>query len=204
MPFSTRTRCLFAARLAGLLLAAPAAAQSVTIGAGGVADAHDLGRAFQTFPVFGGTPGIAAAQYYSDFSINNLQLPVRRTFAPMAGGPLADISPYAELTLDYLSASNVFPLTTTGISPYNVRLSFNSWSGLAGFGAEVPLAPGLRLRPIDMQPGGRAAITSSELGAGLQYVNADAIPGVRGATVRASAIAGPGVIVWLVSAALDF
>ena len=44
----------------------------------------------------------------------------------------------------------------------------------------------------------------AELGGGLQIIAPDVIRGVQGATVRASAIAGPGVTGWLVSAALNF
>ena len=44
----------------------------------------------------------------------------------------------------------------------------------------------------------------AEIGGGLQIVAPQVIRGVNGGTVRASAIVGPGVTGWLVSAALDF
>jgi hypothetical protein len=43
----------------------------------------------------------------------------------------------------------------------------------------------------------------AEIGGGLQVIAPNVIRGVQGGTVRASAIAGPGVTGWLVSAALD-
>ncbi|MBN8875073.1 MAG: hypothetical protein J0H67_19725 [Rhodospirillales bacterium] len=44
----------------------------------------------------------------------------------------------------------------------------------------------------------------AEIGGGLRIIAPDVVRGVQGATVRASAIAGPGVSGWLVSAALVF
>ena len=44
----------------------------------------------------------------------------------------------------------------------------------------------------------------AEIGGGLRLLAPDVIRGVQGGTVRASAIVGPGVTGWLVSAALDF
>src|SRR5215213_8843788 len=42
------------------------------------------------------------------------------------------ISPYAELTLDYLTGDQTFPLIHDANSPSSVKLSFNAWSALAG------------------------------------------------------------------------
>jgi hypothetical protein len=44
----------------------------------------------------------------------------------------------------------------------------------------------------------------AEIGGGLQVIAPNVIRRVQGGTVRASAIVGPGVTGWLVSAALDF
>jgi hypothetical protein len=44
----------------------------------------------------------------------------------------------------------------------------------------------------------------AEIGGGLQIIAPDIVRGVQGATVRGSAIVGPGVTGWLVSAALNF
>jgi hypothetical protein len=44
----------------------------------------------------------------------------------------------------------------------------------------------------------------AEIGGGLQLIAPNVVRGVQGGTVRASAIVGPGVTGWLVSAALDF
>src|SRR5215218_2893458 len=86
-----------------LALASSAQAQTVVLGPEGVARSEGLGRAFQTFSIFGGTPGVAAARFYSDFNLNNFQLPITHTFKPVEGGYLNGIAPYAELTLDYLT-----------------------------------------------------------------------------------------------------
>jgi hypothetical protein len=45
-------------------LASSGNAQTVTLGPEGVARSEGLGRAFQTFSIKGGTPGITAARYY--------------------------------------------------------------------------------------------------------------------------------------------
>ena len=63
----------------------------------------------------------------------------------------------------------------------------------------MPATPS-QLEVSPHQTGGSFA----ELGGGLQIIAPDVIRGVQGATVRASAIAGPGVTGWLVSAALNF
>ncbi|MBV8614285.1 MAG: hypothetical protein JOY66_11005 [Acetobacteraceae bacterium] len=44
----------------------------------------------------------------------------------------------------------------------------------------------------------------AEIGGGLQLIAPDVVRGVQGGTVRASAIVGPGVTGWVVSAALNF
>jgi hypothetical protein len=306
-----------------LALAGSVHAQTVVLGPEGVAHNEDLGRAFQTFSIFGGTPGVAAAQYYSDFDLNSFQLPIAHTFESIQGGYFDGIAPYAELTLDYLTGGRTFLLTPDANSPSNVRLSFDAWSALAGGGLDVPLGNGFRLRPIllagyshvggdanffgansvlfgslvrgvlsdaslnsallggaleliyETQFSGdlalraqarynelaalvtnasskaleqngsfgvaNASITLSgptdwhiaanairwlgyakgtwlpntnpavlgfnayaEIGGGLQMIAPNVIRGVQGGTVRASAIVGPGVTGWLVSAALDF
>lgn len=298
-------------------------AQTVRLGPQGVAQSEGLGRAFEAFSVFGGVPGIAAARYDSEFNLNTYQLPIAHTFAPIGSGWLAGISPYAEATLGYLTADQRFPLEGGVTTPNSVKLSFNSWSALAGAGFEIPIANGLKLRTIGLAGyahvdgdaafagpnadffrsavrgilsdaslnsallGGalelvsetrfRADVTMvvrgrynqlvavvtdasdralkqdgnfgvanagvtltgptewriaarplrwigyangtwlpnidrgvlgfnafAELGGGLQLVAPDLIPGVKGGTVRAAAIVGPGVTGWLVSAALNF
>jgi hypothetical protein len=298
-------------------------AQTVVLGPEGVTKSENLGRAFETFSIFGGTPGIAAAKYYSDFNINNFQLPIAHSFDPIEGGYLNGIAPYAELTLGYLTGDQTFPLTPDAGSPSSVKFSFNAWSALAGGGLNVPLGGGFTLRPIVLagyahvggdanfsgansalfrslvsgvlsdaslnsaliggaleliyetefrgdltlrtqarynelaalvtsasspllkQDGSfgvaNASVTLSgptdwhiasnavrwlgyakgtwlpstdsgvlgfnafaEIGGGLQIVAPQVIRGVNGGTVRASAIVGPGVTGWLVSAALDF
>jgi hypothetical protein len=306
-----------------LALASSVQAQTVVLGPEGVARSEGLGRAFQTFSIFGGTPGVAAAKFYSDFDLNNFQLPIAHTFEPLEGGSLDGIAPYAELTLDYLTGNQTFPLISDATSPSSVKLSFNAWSALAGGGLDVPLGNGFRLRPIllggyshvggdanffgpnsalfrslvggilsdaslnSVLVGGalelvyetqfrsdltfrtqvrynelaalvtsasssalkqngsfgvaNASITLSgptdwriagnairwlgyakgtwlpntdpgvlgfnaftEIGGGLQVIAPNVIRGVQGGTVRASAIVGPGVTGWLLSAALDF
>lgn len=131
-----------------LLLATPASAQTVRLSDNGTTRVENLGRAFETFSVFGGVPGIAAAFYYSDFELNSYQLPIAHRFAPIETGPLAGVSPYVELTLGYLTADQTFALDSSPNGPRSVRLSFDSYSALAGFGADVPLGRGLTLRPI--------------------------------------------------------
>ena len=298
-------------------------AHTVTLGPEGVTQSEGLGRAFQTFSILGGTPGIAAARYYSDFDLNSFQLPISHSFDPIEGGFLSGVAPYAEITLGYLTGSQTFPLTSDGNSPTSVKLSFNAWSALAGGGIDVPLGNGFKIRPIvlagysyvggdaqfngpnsvqarsqvsgilsdaslnsvllggaleviyetplrgDMnlraqarynelvalvtgassnalQDSGTFGVANSsvtltgptgwhiatnavrwlgyakgtwlpetnpsvlgfnafaEIGGGLQIIAPGVIRGVQGATVRASAIAGPGVTGWLVSAALNF
>ena len=319
-------RWLRAAALAGsaaLAIASAGNAQTVTLGPQGVTQSEGLGRAFQTFSIFGGTPGIAAARYYSNFDLNSFQLPISHSFVPIEGGFLSGVAPYAEITLGYLTGSQTFPLTSDGNSPTSVKLSFNAFSALAGGGIDVPLGSGFKVRPIvlagysyvggdatfygpnsvlarsqvsgilsdaslnsvllggaleliyetslrgDMnlkaqvrynelvalvtgasssalQDSGTFGVANAsltltgptgwhiannavrwlgyakgtwlpetnpsllgfnayaELGGGLQIIAPDVIRGVQGATVRASAIAGPGVTGWLVSAALNF
>ena len=131
-----------------LFLAFPAMAQSVQINAEGAVKSENLGRAFETFSVFGGIPGIAAAQYYSDFHLNSFQLPIAHTFQPLDDGGLANVAPYAEVTLGYLTADQTFPLTPSPTTPNSVKLSFNAWSALVGGGLELGLGSGFRLRPI--------------------------------------------------------
>ena len=306
-----------------LLLASPAAAQTARLTVEGVVQSQGLGRAFQTFSVFGGVPGIAAARYDSEFRLNTFQLPLTHTFAPIGSGPLAGLSPYAELTAGYLTAERRFGLDGGPMLPNGVRLSFTNWSALAGAGLEAPLGGGWRLRtlalagyahvsgdahfegpnaavvqsavrgifdqatlgtallggaveaaydrrfagditlaakarynqlaavvtsasdpalrqngafgvangglllsgPLDWRPGGRPLRwlgyangtwlpdtdrgvlgfnAFAEIGGGVQLIAPDVLPGVKGGTVRAAAIVGPGVTGWLVSAALTF
>jgi hypothetical protein len=318
-------RSLGAALLASavLLLASPALAQRVMLGPEGVAQSENLGRGFETFSVFGGTPGIAAADYYSKFRLNTFQLPITHTFEPIGGGEFANVAPYVELTLGYLTADQTFPLIPSPTTPTSVKLSFDSWSALAGGGLEWRLGDSLRLRPIVLagyaHVGGDATFTGpnsaffrtavrgilsdaalntalvggalelvydktfpcdltltararynevaaivtsatdpslkqngsfgvttasvtlngptdwriathdvrwlgyakgtwlpstnrdllgfnsfAEIGGGLQLIAPDVVRGVQGGTVRASAIVGPGVTGWVVSAALNF
>jgi len=135
-------------------------AQTVTLGPEGVTQSEGLGRAFQTFSIFGGTPGIAAARYYSNFDLNSFQLPISHSFDPIEGGLLSGVAPYAEITLGYLSGYQTFALTSDGNSPNSVKLSFNSFSALAGGGIDVPLGNGFKVRPIVL--------------AGYSYVGGDA------------------------------
>ncbi len=322
----SRRRWMHVALISGSVVLAHASsgnAQTVTLGPEGVTHSQGLGRAFQTFSIFGGTPGIAAARYYSSFDLNSFQLPISHSFTPIEGGFLSGVAPYAEITLGYLTASRTFPLTSDGNSPNSVKLSFNSFSALAGGGIDVPLGSGFKIRPIvlagysyvdsdaqfygpnsvlaraqvsgilsgasldsvllggaleliydaplrgDMnlkaqarynelvalvagasssalQDNGTFGVATAsvtltgptgwhistnavrwlgyargtwltetnrsvlgfnafaEVGGGLQIIAPSVIPGVQGATVRASAIAGPGVTGWLVSAALNF
>lgn len=122
--------------------------QTVTLGPDGVTQSQGLGRAFQTFSILGGTPGIAAARYYSNFDLDSYQLPIGHSFQPIEGGLLSGVSPYAEITLGYLTGNQTFPLTSDGNSPNSVKLTFNSWSALAGAGIDVPLGNGFKIRPI--------------------------------------------------------
>ena len=131
-----------------LALASSANAQTVTLGPEGVTQTNGLGRAFQTFSILGGTPGIAAAQYYSDFELSSFQLPISHSFDPIEGGFLSGVAPYAEITFGYLTSNRTFPLTGDGNSPTSVKLTFDSWSGLAGGGVDVPLGNGFKVRPI--------------------------------------------------------
>ncbi|MPZ33436.1 MAG: hypothetical protein GEV13_21005 [Rhodospirillales bacterium] len=319
-------RWMRAAVLAGTAVFAIASsgnAQTVTLGPEGVTQSEGLGRAFQTFSILGGTPGIAAARYYSNFDLNSFQLPIGHSFDPIEGGFLSGVAPYAEITLGYLTGSQTFPLTSDGNSPNSVKLTFNAWSALAGGGIDVPLGNGFKVRPIvlagysyvggdahffgpnsvlarsqvsgilsdaslssvllggaleliyetplrgdtnlraqarynelvalvtgasssalqgndsfgvangsvtltgptgwhiaanavrwlgyakgtwlpDTNPSVLGFNAFAEVGGGLQIIAPGVIRGVQGATVRASAIAGPGVTAWLVSAALNF
>src|SRR5215475_10051643 len=129
-------------------LASSGNGQTVTLGPGGVERSEGLGRAFQTFSIFGGTPGIAAAWYYSNFELNSFQLPISHSFDPIEGGFLSGVAPYAEITLGYLTGNQTFPLISDGNSPNSVKLSFNAWSALAGGGIDVPLGNGFKVRPL--------------------------------------------------------
>lgn len=129
-------------------IASSANAQTVTLGPEGVVQSDGLGRAFQTFSILGGTPGIAAARYYSNFELNSYQLPVSHSFDPIESGFLAGVSPYAEITLGYLTSNQTFFLSSDGNSPNSVKLSFNSWSALAGGGVDIPVGNGFKVRPM--------------------------------------------------------
>jgi hypothetical protein len=131
-----------------LLLASSALAQRVQLGAEGVVQSENLGRAFETFSIFGGTPGIAAARYYSEFQLNSFQLPITHTFEPIEVGQFASVAPYAEVTLGYLTGDQTFSLVPSPTTPTSVKLSFDSWSALAGGGLELRFGDGFRLRPI--------------------------------------------------------
>src|ERR1044072_6647699 len=122
-------------------------AQTVTLGPQGVTQSETLCHTVQTFSVVGRTPGIAAAQYYSNFDVNSFQLPIAHSFDSIKGGMLSGVAPYAEITLGYVTAYQVFPLTSDGNSPNSVKLSFNSWSALAGGGIDIPLGSGFKVRP---------------------------------------------------------
>lgn len=128
-----------------VLLVSSARAQTVQVDLEGVARSEGLGRAFQTFSVFGGTPGIAAAQYQSDFNLSNYQLPITHTFEKWND---LGVAPYAEITLGYLNAQGTFPLEGDASSPKSARISFNSWSALAGIGVEAQLGSDVKIRPI--------------------------------------------------------
>src|SRR6185436_14848621 len=78
-------------------------AQTVTLGPQGVTQSEGLGRAFQTFSILGGTPGVAAARYNSNFELNSFQLPISHSFAPINSGLLSGMAPYVEITLGYLT-----------------------------------------------------------------------------------------------------
>ena len=80
------------------VLASSVQAQTVVLGPEGVACSEGLGRAFQTFSIFGGTPGVAAAKFYSDFDLNNFQFPITHTFEPIEGGFLP-VSPHMPSSL---------------------------------------------------------------------------------------------------------
>jgi hypothetical protein len=84
------------------------------LGPQGVTQSEGLGGAFQTFCIFGGTQGIAAARYYSNFDLNSFQLPISHSFTPIEDGFLSGVAPYAEITLGYLTGSQTFPLTNDG------------------------------------------------------------------------------------------
>jgi hypothetical protein len=154
------TRAAAVATSAVFAVASSSNAQTVTLGPEGVAHSEGLGRAFQTFSIMGGTPGIAAARYNSNFDLNSFQLPISHSFDPIEGGFLSGVVPYAEITLGYLTGSQTFPLTSDGNSPNSVKLSFNSFSALAGGGVDVPLGSGFKVRPIAL--------------AGYSYVGGDA------------------------------
>lgn len=141
-------RAGFLACCALVVMAPSVRAQTVVLGPEGVERSQGLGQAFQTFSIFGGTPGVAAARFYSDFDLNNFQLPIAHTFAPFDSDFLNGVAPYAEVTLDYLTADQTFPLTPSPTTPSSVKLTLNAWSVLAGGGLDVPLGNGFRLRPI--------------------------------------------------------
>ncbi len=137
-----------AAVLAASLLPVDAAAQSVRDQFRAAAKADNIGRAFQTFNVFSGTPGISTAKYYSDVDLNSYKLPLSHSFAPLGWqGPLGNVSPYVELTLGYLDA-NQNGVVDTPFGSGVAKLNFNSFTGLAGAGLDIPLSDTLRLRPI--------------------------------------------------------
>jgi hypothetical protein len=153
-------RVAFLAAAAVSAIASSCNAQTVTLGPGGVTQSEGLGRAFQTFSIMGGTPGIAAARYDSNFDLNSFQLPISHSFDPIEGGLFSGVAPYAEITLGYLTGSQTFPLTSDGNAPNSVKLLFDAFSALAGGGIDVPLGKGFKVRPIVL--------------AGYSYVGGDA------------------------------
>jgi hypothetical protein len=145
-----------------MLCVAPARAQIVTVDPAGMVRSEGLGRAFETFSVFGGTPGIAAAQYLSDFNITNYQLPISHTFAPIGSGVFQGVAPYAELTVGYLTADATAPIDTNPGGGGVARLRVDSWSALSGFGLDIPIPqlPGLHLRPIVLAGYSRVGVST--------------------------------------------
>ncbi|HTJ62693.1 MAG TPA: hypothetical protein VL899_02695 [Alphaproteobacteria bacterium] len=112
-------------------------------------EANDLGRALQTLSIFGGAPGISAATYYGDMDLNAYKVPVARTLEPFtASGAFAGVSPYVELTAGYLGASQHFGLPPSPGEPTGLKVDYDSWTGLAGAGLEIPLGESVKLRPV--------------------------------------------------------
>ena len=84
-------------------------------------------------------------------------------------------------------------VTLTGPTGWHIDSNDVRWLGYAK-GTWLP----------DTNPSVLGFNAFAEVGGGLQIIAPGVIRGVQGATVRASAIVGPGVTGWLVSAALNF
>jgi hypothetical protein len=135
--------------VASLTMAGAAQAQSLRDALRDQARAGDFASAFQALSIFGGTPGISAATYNgSEIDLSSYKLPVSQTFAPFGSGPLASVAPYAELTISYLNARQNAYLGDSPNTPHYANLRFNTFTGLAGVGLDIPLGSLTVVRPI--------------------------------------------------------
>lgn len=151
--------------LALVFLPFPAAAQSLRDQLRNLAEADHLGHSVQSIAIFGGTPGISAANYQADaLRLQSYKLPVSHHFAPLQGGMLTGIAPYTELTLGHARVRQQADIATAG-TVEQLKLKYRSWSALAAAGGDIPLdaAGKTVLRPM--------------LLAGYSRVNSDAAIG---------------------------
>ncbi|MCK8786120.1 hypothetical protein M0638_17230 [Roseomonas sp. NAR14] len=108
-----------------------------------------LGNTLQALSVFGGTPGIGAANYSADgLDISTYKLPVAHGFAPFGHPYLNRIAPYVELTLGYLGARAGGTITLDPLPATALRTDFRTYTALAGGGFELLLTEEVRVRPI--------------------------------------------------------
>lgn len=110
----------------------------------------DVGNMYQSLSIFNGTPGISAANYYSDgLDLNTYKLPLASSLDPFESGLLRGTALYGELTLGYLYGHERF------LSEFEdedgttvINADYRAFTGLAGLGLDVPLHDSLVLRPI--------------------------------------------------------
>lgn len=140
-----------------------------------------MGHAVQSIAIFGGTPGISAANYQADaLRLQSYKLPVSQHFSPLHGGMLNGITPYAELTLGRARARQQADIVTPGMVE-QFKLKYRSWSALAGAGGDMAIGGSGEtvLRPMVL--------------AGYSRVNSDAA--ISGPLAPILQIEGRGIII---------
>ncbi|EHM02523.1 hypothetical protein HMPREF9946_01024 [Acetobacteraceae bacterium AT-5844] len=144
---------LWLAAFAGVLhcgaVTAGAEAQSLRDVFRAQARATDYAAGFQALSIFGGTPGISAANYNGEkLDIDSYKIPISHRFGAAAEGVFAGWAPYVELTLSYLRARQNTYLGDGPTTPHYANLSFHSLTALAGAGIDVPLGERTWFRPL--------------------------------------------------------
>lgn len=109
----------------------------------------NLGNMYQSLSIFNGTPGISAANYYSEgLDLNTYKLPLAYSLDPFESGLLRGTALYGELTIGYLYGHQRFLSELEDQGTTVINADYRTFTGLAGVGLDLPLHDTLVLRPI--------------------------------------------------------